>query len=493
MTADSASEVSDALRRLARFLGQHGYAQFASGLEATASEVATYAGRTPPDTLLRKLHRLTHGPGSLSDVWIYGTADVRVGNLAGKLVVPDEVRQRSFDQLRASYADALKSVPRPPAPDFFLLVQAVHSSWVKEQISGTGARDHKRIELDPPFPLYAYGRSGSGQHVLMPDQHFKRENGSSSPLLTWVDIEQDPEEQPSAGLRDDSRLTRGSLHPSYEAADVIRRRPGTHQFLRWTLRPRGQPQDADYLSRLSELIAHLGPILGLDPIGSPSGMPLNATLICSVCGTASDQPISVPFSESAPPDLDARPVFDSEKGLSSWVQRCPTCGYCAHRISEPTNDGLAMLRNSVYQRQLGDPSLPPAASSFLCWSLILEASGQIADATLTCLYATWLVDDAGIGSASQTLRRKATELIKRAQRSGTTVDPMVGGDETIMVDLLRRAGRFDEAGAALAEALYREPEPILRMVLDFQRRLIARGDTAAHSLVEALTRRQASS
>ncbi len=148
-----------------------------------------------------------------------------------------------------------------------------------------------------------------------------------------------------------------------------------------------------------------------------------------------------------------------------------------------------MLKGSVYQRQLGDPSLPPVASSFVCWSLLLEAAGQIADATLTCLYATWLVDDAGIGSASQSLRIKATELIKQAQRSGTGIDPMVGGDEALAVDLLRRAGRFPEARAALEAATYREPEPILRMVLNFQQGLIARGDTASHSLVEALTRK----
>jgi len=266
----------------------------------------------------------------------------------------------------------------------------------------------------------------------------------------------------------------------------MRYRPGTHQFLRWALRPRGQTQDADYLRRLAELLAPLDPNSWLARTPAPRDRPLKAIVTCAVCGTRSEQPIVTRASETAPPDLDTGPPFDLEPGLSTWVQRCPQCGYCAEKISQSPGDVQAILESSQYRRQLNDSGLPSTAASFLCRSQIEESTGQSADAVLSCLCAVWICDDAAIDSASQRYRLKAVDRMRHALKAGQAVDPMIGGDETLMTDLLRRSGRLDDALVALDGALQKEPEPVLRLVLSFQRQLIARGDTTAHSLVEAL-------
>jgi hypothetical protein len=56
----------------------------------------------------------------------------------------------------------------------------------------------------------------------------------------------------------------------------------------------------------------------------------------------------------------------------------------------------------------------------------------------------------------------------------------------ILVDVLRRAGRFDRA-AAVCDAALGDPdaEDILRRVMEYQRRLIAAGDDRVHSVAAA--------
>jgi hypothetical protein len=203
---------------------------------------------------------------------------------------------------------------------------------------------------------------------------------------------------------------------------------------------------------------------------------------CALCGTQATYKSVGSSSSFGSSDLDTRPPELVRSTMEMWVTRCPSCGYCAPDVSVP-NEGSEIVQEAGYRRHLDDPSFPQLASRFRCWSAIAERGGRLSVAARSALWAAWACDDAGDASGAKECRDRAVSLLRRAMLARPS--PEDQADRCVIVDMLRRAERFDEAleEANEASALLFPGSEEARILM-FQRMLVASRDVEAHSLAE---------
>jgi hypothetical protein len=194
-------------------------------------------------------------------------------------------------------------------------------------------------------------------------------------------------------------------------------------------------------------------------------------------------------SSFGPPDLDLRPSGAARWALQFHVQHCPRCGYCALRIGERTRRAGRTVASLVYRNVLEKAKLPALARHFFCAALVAEAAELREQAAWHFVEAAWACDDNGAVEQAGICRERAAEMLASALAYGDVSrdNAVVHG---VRADLLRRAGRHDEAIAACAEGeagLDPEDEADGRTatVLGFIRELAEVGDVDVHSAAEA--------
>ncbi len=207
---------------------------------------------------------------------------------------------------------------------------------------------------------------------------------------------------------------------------------------------------------------------------------------CIACGEVSRQRVVAPAPLDGAPDLDMRPGGRARADIASWLQQCPSCGYAAPRLDAGHgHDVEPIVRSAGYAAVRASPALPPAARPFACHALILEELGHLADAGLASLHAAWACDDAGEADAARACRARALDMWEHGKHQGLAFADDHAQEFCLVADVLRRAGRMDEALVAVREgSLLPGLPPILAAILAFQLDLIQRGDQAAHSLDE---------
>ena len=194
-------------------------------------------------------------------------------------------------------------------------------------------------------------------------------------------------------------------------------------------------------------------------------------------------------STFGPPDLDLRPNGPARWALQFQIQRCPRCGYCAPRIAERTPKAGRTVASLVYRDVLENARMPSLARSFFCAALVAEAAELRERAAWHFVDAAWACDDSGATEQARICRQRAAEMFVSALAWGdvATENPVVRG---VQADLLRRAGRHDEALAACAAAeAALDPDDAgdaqTGIVLGFIRELVESGDDDVHSAAEA--------
>lgn len=207
---------------------------------------------------------------------------------------------------------------------------------------------------------------------------------------------------------------------------------------------------------------------------------------CAVCGTETEYTGVGSTNSFGSPDLDTRPPEMKRSTIFAWVQRCPGCGYCASDVSVATYQAKSRVRDPEYGNQLADSTLPELANSFLCKALIDESSEDYAAAAWSLIHAAWSCDDAERESQAKTCRSKAANMIRKALESGQQVATQDGAETAIQVDLLRRAGRLNEARQLIQTQRPAITEGIILKILAFQETLILGGDEACHTISEGL-------
>jgi hypothetical protein len=171
------------------------------------------------------------------------------------------------------------------------------------------------------------------------------------------------------------------------------------------------------------------------------------------------------------------------------VQQCPHCGYSARQIGQRTRGAARVVRSPIYRDVLERAKLPARARRFFCAALVAEAAEQREQSAWHFLEAAWACDDRGATQQARTCRERAAEMLGSALAYGdvATENAVVHG---VLADLLRRAGRDDEAIAACAtgEAALDPDDENDRQtatVLAFIRELAEAGDVDVHNAAEA--------
>ena len=206
---------------------------------------------------------------------------------------------------------------------------------------------------------------------------------------------------------------------------------------------------------------------------------------CALCGKSSKYPKTCSTNTFGSPDLDTRPPEMKRSTIMMWIQRCPSCGYCAPNISEWLEKSSEIVRSASYQYQLNNPEFPELANAFLCFSLIQESAGEYATAGWACIHAAWACDDAGFNANAQKCRKRAVMLLQKAKEKGQSFAEQAGAEEAIMVDLMRRSSQF-ELALKLCDDVLKKTKSIIADILQFQRILISKKDVTCHTIAEAM-------
>jgi len=209
-------------------------------------------------------------------------------------------------------------------------------------------------------------------------------------------------------------------------------------------------------------------------------------LLCAVCGTTSAQTGIASTNAFGSPDLDTRPPEMQRSTMSTWVQKCPECGYCARAINEAPAEANAVIASAEYLGQLTSPDYPELANAFLCLRLVSERAGSISDAAWASIQAAWACDDSSNVVAAARCRNEAVRLMRVLREQGQTLTEQPGADEAMMTDLLRRAGRFGEALDVVDQSMASIDHDLIRAILRYQKGLISKGDVAGHALAIGL-------
>lgn len=195
---------------------------------------------------------------------------------------------------------------------------------------------------------------------------------------------------------------------------------------------------------------------------------------CGVCGQPAQPPFRAPAPEIAP-DLDMRPGEPTRSTLREWVQICPTCGAAGADLTTLPSIARAVVESDEYRllsTEVLEETLP-----FRRWALICERTGDRPQQAEALLQAAWAADDAAAMSEAARLRAAVASLWKG------TDDIELG---LRRLDVLRRAGLFDEADAWSNVMLERQPDDLARTILQFQKVRIAARDVGRHLISSVL-------
>jgi hypothetical protein len=206
---------------------------------------------------------------------------------------------------------------------------------------------------------------------------------------------------------------------------------------------------------------------------------------CGHCGRTSSHPVMTGSTHSGIPDLDFRPAELARSSMFAWLQQCPHCGYCAPDISAAPADP-AVLDSAQYRKALSREDFPEVARRFLAHAVASSPSRPL-QAAQAFLHAAWICDDHQLVRQAAICRQLSASWFLRCKPFASNVEGL--STATVLVDVLRRCGRFAEA-ARECRALLSQPAlpPALRAILSFALGLIGRRDARCHSAAECLPR-----
>ena len=189
---------------------------------------------------------------------------------------------------------------------------------------------------------------------------------------------------------------------------------------------------------------------------------------------------------SGSPDLDTRPSEMMRSTICYWIERCPSCGYSSSSLSECDGDVRGFVESKAYQDILENKSIPEIAASFMASSYIKQEQQKYSESAWSAIRAAWICDDKNNYEASSKCRRKSISLMERAKEKGQVVMDQVGASEAITIDLMRRAGMFQEALNLVNETKRMDIEEVIGKVVSYQEKLVRSKDTDSHTISEAL-------
>ena len=174
-------------------------------------------------------------------------------------------------------------------------------------------------------------------------------------------------------------------------------------------------------------------------------------------------------------DLDLRPPQMQRSAMFRCLQFCKLCGYAAWDLEEkirPSDELKAILSEKI---STCDRLFERAAR-------IAELNGRKkADVRHLYLVAAWAADDRKDAARATAMRRKVLSHVSPKCRYSP-------GRLLQFADIARRAGETETAAALLKRLERRALEPSMERIAEFQKKLLAAGDTACYTMDQACDR-----
>jgi hypothetical protein len=206
---------------------------------------------------------------------------------------------------------------------------------------------------------------------------------------------------------------------------------------------------------------------------------------CGVCGAETTVIRIGSTNTMEGPDLDTRPGQMMRSTILCWVECCRECGYAAPVLDQAPEGTAAVVRSEGYQDLRRQSGLPDRARSFFLHAHLLGALGHLAEAGWTELHAAWVCDDCGDGVSAAAARLRAIGSWKKAKANGVSFMEDEPSEFALVTDVLRRAGRFEEARETCKTALDGGGlPPLIEGILRFELALIDKRDAGCHKVEE---------
>lgn len=207
---------------------------------------------------------------------------------------------------------------------------------------------------------------------------------------------------------------------------------------------------------------------------------------CAICKTKSSSQMVGSMTVFGYRDLDMRLDSFMYPKLSNFVRRCPSCGYCGFYIDKVEPETRDLVFSKKYKEQLNNFERPELANSFICKALIEENLGDYLHALSSAKNAAWVCDDLDEYNAAKKCRLRAVYIINKAEKEGLLdqISDQDGYSVYMKVELLRRAGLFDEAKGVIEKRKSEIKDEVILTVLEFQEELINSKDESNHKFSE---------
>lgn len=208
---------------------------------------------------------------------------------------------------------------------------------------------------------------------------------------------------------------------------------------------------------------------------------------CAVCGKESTLSELASVSDfGASPDLDRRPAEPMRSKLGWLVQECPHCGYVAKSLDCTTGVTKSWLKSREYKKCSGIKFSSNRAAKFYKHYLISKADGYTENAGDAALRAAWACDDEDDKTNAVLCRNLAIAEIE----SLIKLKPISLNIITLKIDLLRRAGRFEEALETIDEICHWNsifiPRDYSMQILMFEKDRAENRDDKCYTVSDAL-------
>lgn len=213
-----------------------------------------------------------------------------------------------------------------------------------------------------------------------------------------------------------------------------------------------------------------------------------ASFTCACCGATSEGMVLASTNAFGSMDLDMRPPPMQRDTLDQQIRQCPECGYCSPDLEDAKGIDPAVVHGRDYQSTLTDPGYPPLARRFLAYAHLAAVAEDHRSTAWAMLRAAWVCDDQGAEYVDQSAacRNRVGEALYGLHAQGESFTNDQQTDGILRLDLLRRAGRFDEAIAEASRLQATQLPDILGKIAAFQALLARDRDVGCHTVSEVL-------
>jgi hypothetical protein len=194
---------------------------------------------------------------------------------------------------------------------------------------------------------------------------------------------------------------------------------------------------------------------------------------CGCCGKKVEVTQVGSTNAFGSPDLDLRPPEMQRSAMFYGMHYCPFCGYAAWELSEKIEQTDELKKLLAEKIDLHD------------YGLRFERAAEIAvlkgeepdEVNWLYLCAAWCADDRDDQAKAKSLRQKIL--------ANTALDGRMKSDRLLrLLDIARRAEDKEFAEKLLALLSRKKLEPLLAEIMQFQKQLLEKNDTAAYTVEE---------